>query len=82
MISNPGTVTNVGLGSLQKVLEAFFPDQDAAIQQAMADAQKHVADTQATTYPPLSADVLTISGTKVFVSGGGNTFAHIMIVGS
>jgi hypothetical protein len=81
---DPGMVT-VDLSPLQTVLEAFFPGQDAAIQQAMAYAQKCVTNTKTTAglqNEELPADVLMINGLKVGVAQGGTTYAGITILGS
>ncbi len=76
---------SVDLSPLQKVLEAFFPGQDADIQQAMADAQKQSAHAVANYgYNHLPADVLMINGIKVGIGqgGSGNVFASLMILSS
>ncbi len=83
LVSDPSQV-NWDISPLQKVLEAFFPGQDEAVQQAMADAQQDVAN--AGKYHggnPLPANVLMINGTKVGISQGDRTtFAGLEILGS
>jgi hypothetical protein len=83
LVSDPSQVS-WDISPLQKVLEAFFPGQEADIQQAMADAQQDVANAEK--YHggnPLPANVLMINGTKVGISqGNGLTFAGLMILGS
>jgi hypothetical protein len=83
LVSDPSQV-NWDISPLQKVLEVFFPGQEAAVQQAMADAQQDVANAEkyhGGNPPP--ANVLMINGTKVFVSQGARTtFAGLEILGS
>jgi hypothetical protein len=83
LVSDPSTVS-WDISPLQKVLEAFFPGQDAAIQQAMADAQLGVANAEK--YHggnKLPGDILTSDGARVSIGqGSGNTFASMIILGS
>ena len=78
------SVANWDIGPLQTVLEAFFPGQDAAIQQVMTDARGDVANAKK--YHggnPQPAVVLTINGASVGIRQGGRLdFAVLTILGS
>jgi hypothetical protein len=80
MVVDPSTVT-WDISPLQNVLEAFFPGQDADIQQAMTDAQQQVTHAKSNHGGNhLPADVLTINGTEVAVGQPDRlTFAQIII---
>ena len=83
-LANPSKITP-DLSPLQKALQALFPGQDAAIQQAMAYAQQCAANEQAKVgFSTLPADKMTINGKIVFVAQGANgtTYAGISIPGS
>jgi hypothetical protein len=82
MVGNLSTVANVDISPLQTVLEAFFPGQDTAIQQAMAYAQECANyKTHGGNLPP--ALRMTINGMTVSIGqGNGDTFAGFEILGS
>ncbi len=65
-VSDPSTVT-WDLSPLQKVLEASFPGQDAAIQQVMADAQQGLASIMANPDEDIPAQRVIIDGRTVSV---------------
>ncbi len=80
MVSDPSTVS-WDISPLQKVLEAFFPGQDADIQQLMTTAQQGVANAMRGNKLP--TDILTINGVRVAIGqDNGRTFAHLEILGS
>ncbi len=75
---------SVNISPLQKVLEAFFPGQDATVQQMMTFAQQEASHAQTYYgYNPIPGEWLTINGMKVGLGqGDGLTFASLEILGS
>ncbi len=84
LVGDPGTVANVDISPLQKVLEAFIPGQDADIQQLMAYAQKCEANEKANGGgSPLPGLRMTINGMTVSVGQSHRTtYAGLEILGS
>jgi hypothetical protein len=86
-IGSPGqdsSKISVDISPLRKVLEAFFPDQDAFVQQVMTFAQQEASHAQANYgWNPIPGQMMTINGIQVGVGqGDGLTFASMIIYGS
>jgi hypothetical protein len=85
-IASPGqdsSKISVDISPLRKVLEAFFPGQDA-VNQVMTLAQQEASHAQANYgWNPIPGEWLTINGMKVGLGqGDGLTFASLEILGS
>jgi hypothetical protein len=75
---------SMDISPLQEVLDAFFPGQDAAVQQVMAFAQQEASHAQTHYgFNPIPGQMMTINGTKIGVGQGNmRTFASMIIYGS
>ncbi len=83
-VGQDSSTVSMDISPLQKVLEAFFPGQDADIQQAMTLAQQEASHAQAHYgCNPIPASRMTINGMTVAIGQGDvRSFARLEILGS